>query len=70
MTRPEFEALMIADGWPPAQRQQFANFTPVSDADTFRREMSRMDGMVECRRRDDSIAELFWKRFFKKRIAA
>jgi hypothetical protein len=69
VTRDEFEALMTQDGWTPDQRQKFNNFTPIADAKTFRAEMSRPDGVVECRRHDDSIAHLNWKRMFKKRTS-
>jgi hypothetical protein len=47
MTRGEFEAMMSADGWLPAQRHPWRNITPLCDVETFRREMARPDGMIE-----------------------
>lgn len=71
MTRPEFEELMTTDRWTREQRSLWQNLTPVSDADAFRREMARPDGLIEFKRvGDESLGSLFWKRIYKKRSAS
>lgn len=49
MTREEFEAFMKGEQWTPEQKARFERFTPMSDAETFKREMARPDGIIEVR---------------------
>ena len=73
MTRDEFNALMIGDGWNEAQQRLWRTCTPLCDADTFRREMARPDGMIEVQFLDEKTPSLLkWTRMFQamgKRIA-
>jgi hypothetical protein len=65
MTDQEFDDLMQSDGWSRQQRALWRSIIPVCDPDTFRREMSRPDGIIEyVHRQTGDLRRLFWKRMF------
>jgi hypothetical protein len=47
VTRSEFEGLMESEEWSPQKRARWSGITPKSDAETFRKEIGRIDGLVE-----------------------
>jgi hypothetical protein len=53
MTDKEFEEYMDREGWTHARRRAFRDRRPALDADAFKREMARPDGLVELVSRNE-----------------